>query len=118
MSAQEAARSAATTLEQAERNLQRMKTLRASGMTSLQALDDAELKVESTRSELSAAKARVVSAQQQIQRTVVRAPFDGVVSDRKVSAGDTASIGKELLKVIDPASMRFSGPFPLTVLHR
>ncbi|GGX38725.1 efflux RND transporter periplasmic adaptor subunit [Undibacterium squillarum] len=109
MSAQEAARSAATTLEQAERNLQRMKTLRASGMTSLQALDDAELKVESTRSELSAAKARVVSAQQQIQRTVVRAPFDGVVSDRKVSAGDTASIGKELLKVIDPASMRFSG---------
>jgi membrane fusion protein (multidrug efflux system) len=40
---------------------------------------------------------------------VVRAPFDGIVSDRKVSPGDTASIGKELLKVIDPASMRFEG---------
>ncbi len=39
----------------------------------------------------------------------MRAPFDGVVSDRKVSAGDTAQIGKELLKVIDPASMRFEG---------
>jgi RND family efflux transporter MFP subunit len=42
-----------------------------------------------------------------MQRTEVRAPFDGVVSDRKVSAGDTAQVGKELLKVIDPASMRF-----------
>jgi RND family efflux transporter MFP subunit len=40
---------------------------------------------------------------------VVRAPFDGIVSERKVSAGDTAAIGKELLKVIDPTSMRYEG---------
>jgi multidrug efflux pump subunit AcrA (membrane-fusion protein) len=39
----------------------------------------------------------------------VRAPFDGVVSDRKVSAGDTAAVGKELVKVIDPNSLRFEG---------
>ena len=50
-----------------------------------------------------------VTARQQLQRTEVRAPFDGIVSDRKVSAGDTAQIGKELLKVIDPRSMRFEG---------
>jgi RND family efflux transporter MFP subunit len=50
-----------------------------------------------------------VQARQQLQRTEARAPFDGIVSDRKVSAGDTAQIGKELLKVIDPASMRFEG---------
>jgi membrane fusion protein (multidrug efflux system) len=50
-----------------------------------------------------------VAARQQVGRTVVRAPFDGIVSDRKVSAGDTAAIGKELLKVIDPTSMRFEG---------
>jgi len=34
---------------------------------------------------------------------------DGIVSDRKVSAGDTAQIGKELVKVIDPRSLRFEG---------
>jgi multidrug resistance efflux pump len=50
-----------------------------------------------------------VQARQQLQRTEVRAPFDGVVSERKVSAGDTAQIGKELVKVIDPTSMRFEG---------
>ncbi|MBI3713910.1 MAG: efflux RND transporter periplasmic adaptor subunit [Burkholderiales bacterium] len=108
-SANDAARNAALALEQAERNLQRLKTLRASGMTSMQALDDAEVRRNAAQSEVSAAKARAVQAQQQLQRTVVRAPFDGVISERKVSAGDTASAGKELVKVIDPSSMRFVG---------
>jgi RND family efflux transporter MFP subunit len=108
-SAQANVRNATQALDQAERNLQRLKTLRASGMTSLQALDDAEVRRNGAQSELSASNAREVLAQQQLERTVVRAPFDGVVSDRKASAGDTASIGKELLKVIDPASMRFAG---------
>ncbi len=108
-SAEDNARNAVQSLDQAERNLQRLKTLRASGMTSLQALDDAEVRRNSAQSELSASKARAALAHQQLERTVVRAPFDGVVSDRKASAGDTASIGKELLKVIDPTSMRFAG---------
>ena len=108
-SAQDNARNATQSLDQAERNLQRLKTLRASGMTSLQALDDAEVRRNGAQSELSASNARAAVARQQLERTIVRAPFDGVVSDRKVSAGDTASIGKELLKVIDPTSMRFAG---------
>ncbi len=102
-------RNATQAVDQAERNLQRLKTLRASGMTSLQALDEAEVRRNASQSELSASNARAVQARQQLERTSVRAPFDGVVSDRKVSAGDTASIGKELLKVIDPNSMRFAG---------
>jgi RND family efflux transporter MFP subunit len=108
-SAEDNARNATQSLDQAERNLQRLKTLRASGMTSLQALDDAEVRRNGATSELSASNARAVLARQQLERTMVRAPFDGVVSERKVSAGDTASIGKELLKVIDPTSMRFAG---------
>lgn len=108
-SAEANARNATQALDQAERNLVRLKTLRASGMTSLQALDDAEVRRNAAQSELSASNARAVVARQQLERTLVRAPFDGVVSDRKASAGDTASIGKELLKVIDPGSMRFAG---------
>ena len=108
-SAEDNTRGAALALDQAERTLQRLKTLRVSGMTSAQALDDAEVRRNSAQSELSASKARASQARQQLQRTLVRAPFDGVVSDRKVSNGDTASAGKELLKVIDPTSMRFEG---------
>ena len=106
-SAEAASRAAALAYEQAGRQMERMKTLRTSGMTSAQALEDAEIRRNATQSEVEAAKARAVLARQQLQRTEIRAPFDGVVSDRKVSAGDTAQIGKELVKVIDPASMRF-----------
>jgi membrane fusion protein, multidrug efflux system len=106
-SADATSRSAGLALEQSQRQLERMETLRKSGMTSAQALDDAEGKRNSAQSDLEAAKARVILARQQLQRTEVRAPFDGVVTERKVSPGDTAQIGKELLKVIDPNSMRF-----------
>jgi RND family efflux transporter MFP subunit len=108
-SAEEAVRAVAQGFEQAERQVQRQKTLQAQGMTSMQALEDAEVRRNNAQSELVAAKARVVSARQMLHRTEVRAPFDGVVSDRKVSAGDTAQTGKELVKVIDPRSMRFEG---------
>ncbi len=108
-SAEAAARAAAQSLDQAARQFERLKTLRQSGMTSMQSLDDAENRRNTAQSEVEAAKARVVSARQQLTRTEVRSPFDGLVSDRKVSAGDTAQIGKELMKVIDPASLRFEG---------
>jgi len=106
-SAEAASRAATLAQEQAERQFDRMKTLRGSGMASAQALDDAEGRRNAATSELEAAKARVVQARQQMGRTEVRAPFDGVVTERKVSPGDTAQLGKELLKVIDPGSMRF-----------
>ena len=109
LSAQDAERAATQAFDQAERQFQRLHTLRASGMVSAQQLEDAEIHRNTTQSDLSAAKARVVQARQQLQRTEVRAPFDGIVSERKASAGDTAQVGKELLKVIDPRSLRFEG---------
>lgn len=108
-SADESARAASQSFEQAERQFQRLKTLQAQGMSSMQAMEDAEMRRNNAQSDLVAAKARAATARQQLQRTEVRAPFDGVVSDRKVSAGDTAQVGKELVKVIDPNSMRFDG---------
>jgi len=108
-SAEASARAAAQALDQAQRQYARVKTLQAEGMSSQQALDDAEVRRNSAQSDRVAADSRAVTARQQRTRTEVRAPFDGVVSDRKVSAGDTAAIGKELLKVIDPGSMRFEG---------
>lgn len=108
-SAEEAQRAASQAFEQAERTAQRLKTLQAQGMTSTQALEDAEVRRNAAQSDLAAARTRVVAARQQLQRTLVRAPFSGVVAERRASAGDTAQIGKELMKVIDPGSMRFEG---------
>lgn len=116
-SAQESVRAIGQAFDQAERQVQRLKTLQGQGMISMQALEDAEVRRNNAQSDLVAARARVVSARQQLQRTEVRAPFDGVVSDRKVSSGDTAQTGKELLKVMDPRSMRLEGLVSADRMH-
>jgi len=116
-SAEEAVRASTQSMEQAERQFQRLKTLQAQGMSSMQALEDGEVRRNNAQSDLVAAKARVVAARQQLHRTEVRAPFDGVVSERKASAGDTAAVGKELVKVIDPRSMRFEGLVSADRMH-
>jgi RND family efflux transporter MFP subunit len=108
-SAEEALRAAQQSFEQTERVLARQRTLNQQGMISMQGLEDAEVRRNAAQSELAAAKARLVTARQQVSRTEVRAPFDGVVSERKVSVGDTVQVGRELVKVIDPSSMRFEG---------
>ena len=108
-SAEESLRAAAQSLDGAERQFQRIKSLQAQGMVSMQGLEESENKRNSAQSEFVASKARVAGAKQQLDRTEVRAPFQGVVSARKASAGDTAQIGKELIQVIDPSSMRFEG---------
>lgn len=95
--------------EQGQRQYERMVKLRDTGVVSAQQVEDVEIKRNSAQSDREAARSRVVTARQQLERTEVRAPFNGIVSDRKVSAGDTAQIGKELLKVIDPSSLRFEG---------
>jgi membrane fusion protein, multidrug efflux system len=107
--AQSSMSAASQAYEQAQRQYERMKSLRETGVVSTQQVEDVEIRRNTAQSELEAARTRMVTARQQLERTEVRAPFDGIVSDRKVSAGDTAQVGKELLKVIDPTSLRFEG---------
>lgn len=111
-SAQEAERAAQQGFDQAERQFNRLKTLSVSGAVSTQAKEDAELRRNTAQSDLAAARTRVVQDQQQLARTEVRAPFAGIVGKREVSNGDTAQIGKALLKVIDPTSIRLEGFIP------
>lgn len=108
-SAQSAARTAEQAYDQAQRQYERLVKLREGGLVSVQDVEDAEVRRNTTQSNRESSRSNLVAARQQLQRTQVRAPFDGVVSDRQVSAGDTAGVGKELLKVIDPGSLRFEG---------
>ncbi len=109
MSAQESERSASVTADQAQKQLRRMQQLNKQNLVTAEILEAAEIKANQASSDLASAKARLVEARQQLERTEVRAPFSGVISARKTSAGDTAQIGKALMVVIDPSSMRFEG---------
>ena len=109
LSAQEAERSAVVTLEQSNRQLKRMQSLSKQSLVTQEGLEAAENKANQAQSDLASARARLVEARQQMEKTDVKAPFSGVVATRKVSAGDTAQVGKGLMVLIDPASIRFEG---------
>lgn len=109
LSAQEAERSAHVAADQAAKQLKRMQQLNRQNLVTAEVLETAEIKANQTQSDLASAKARTVEARQQLERTEVRAPFDGVVAVRKVSSGDTAQVGKSLMVIINPSSMRFEG---------
>lgn len=56
--------------------------------------------------------ARLRSSQARLSKTVIRAPFDGFVGLRRINIGDYATIGQELVDVvqIDPLRVEFSVP--------
>ena len=109
LSAQEADRAASVALEQAERQYKRMQEIGKKGLIATEAVEVAQGTRNQALSERVSARARVVDAQQQLEKTEVRAPFAGVVGSRSVSAGDTAQLGMQLLSVLDVGSMRFVG---------
>ena len=56
--------------------------------------------------------ARLRSSQARLSKTVIRAPFDGFVGLRRINIGDYATIGQELVDVVqlDPLRVDFSVP--------
>ncbi len=68
--------------------------------------------LDRARAELSAARARVELAQVEIDRTRVRAPFDGVLGARKVSPGDRVTEATPLVRIDAVARLRLSFVIP------
>lgn len=67
---------------------------------------------EQQRQALAAAQARVSLARKALADTVVRAPFDGVVAERLVSAGDYVTRGTKVATVmrVDPLRIELTVP--------
>ncbi len=109
LSAQEAERAAEVALDQAERQFKRMQSMVQKGLVAVETVETAEGGRNQAQSALASARARVVESRQQLEKTEVRAPFDGVVGARTVSAGNTVQVGMQLLNVLDINTMRFEG---------
>jgi len=64
--------------------------------------------------------ARLRSSQARLSKTVIRAPFDGFVGLRRINIGDYATIGQELVDVVqlDPLRVDFSVPETLLAVVR
>ncbi len=96
---------------QAETEYKRAKQLFESKATTDQALTAAESMYNSVRAQLEQAKVMLSYA-------TLTSPIDGIVTDRRIEAGDLANPGQVLMAVYDPERMRLEVAAPMRMIER
>lgn len=113
LSARAVLRSAEATAQLARRNAERAARLRAGGAIADRDVEDAETNATTAAGTLADARARLASAEKQLSKTVLRAPFAGIVANVTVSEGDIVQSGGSLLSVLVPTSLRLEAAVPV-----
>lgn len=106
-------RTAEASLTMARRNLERSQRLHAAGAIADRDLEAARVNASAAEGAYADSRARLASANEQLSRTELRAPFSGIVSEVPVSAGDIVSPGTALVTVVDPGTMRLEATVPV-----
>ena len=83
-------------------------------LVSAENVSNAQTQVQESESQLQAAAAQMALAQLNRDRTWVRAPVDGYISNLKVHPGDYATTGQALMALIDSHSFTAYGYFEET----
>ena len=118
LSARSAVRTAESTLELARRNAERAERLEQAGAVAERDLETARLEATNAEGALADARARLTNAQEQVEDTRVRAPFDGIVSERPADAGDVVQAGAALFSIVDPSRLRLEANVPAEQIGR
>lgn len=98
-------------LNQAQTEYSRAKSLLEKQATTQQALTAAE-------SMYNAAQAQVEQVKVMLTYAQVESPIAGIVTERRIEAGDLANPGTLLLAVYDPTRMRLEAPVPVRLVDR
>ncbi len=97
--------------KQAESEYQRAKQLLASKATTDQAFTAAESAYHGARAQMERMRVMMSYAQ-------INSPIDGIVTDRRIEAGDLANPGQILLTVYDSQRMRLEAPVPVRLVDK
>ncbi len=98
-------------LNQAKTEYERAKQLFEKEATTQQALTAAESMYAGARAQVEQVKVMLTYAQ-------VESPINGIVTERRIEAGDLANPGMLLLAVYDPLRMRLEAPVPVRMVDR
>lgn len=95
--AQAGVKEAEVRVVEAEAEHTRIKEVFAKQVVSRAAYDKATAELDAAKQRLDAARARQAQAQEQLEHTVVRAPYSGIVVKRHIEVGETANSGQPLM---------------------
>lgn len=88
-------------IDLAERTLDRQRALETSGFASTQRFDEAETQLAADTAARIALEAQIDAIDLEIEKTTLRAPFDGVVARRFLDPGAVVSPGAPALRLIE-----------------
>ncbi len=117
LSAKQAQTSAGITEAQAafnnaEKDYQRFQNLFAENSASQKELDDQRARYEMAKARLEGAKQMKNEVQSQFAYVNLRAPFDGVITNKFIDAGDMANPGEPLISVEGPENFEVTASVP------
>jgi RND family efflux transporter MFP subunit len=108
-SAQSALSTAEMNLSLAQRNAERARALAEAGAIADREREQSEWNLSAAQTQLADARAQAVNTGKQLARTVIQAPFGGIVSERPVNLGDIVQVGTPLFTIVDPSSLKLEG---------
>jgi len=99
-------------LVNARAQYERTQKLVAKKFISQSALDQARAGYEAAQAQVAAAQAGVAQASATRNFSSISAPFSGLISARHAQVGEMASLGRELLTLFDPSTLRVVASIP------
>jgi RND family efflux transporter MFP subunit len=99
-------------LANAQAQYERTQKLVAKKFISQSALDQSRFNFDAAQAQVAAARAGVAQASATRNFSTIMAPFSGLISARHAQAGEMASLGRELLTLFDPSTLRIVASIP------
>jgi RND family efflux transporter MFP subunit len=96
-----------------ENEEQRFAALAKSNLAAATQLDQTRSERDVARGDLQVARSRLAQNQDQLERTVVRAPFDGMVVERLMTPGERVESGGIVVRMVDQANLEVVARAPL-----
>ena len=92
--------------KQAEEDFARVAGLYETGSASKREYDQALASKDAADARVNAARSAVATARQQVEYTLVRAPYAGIVTERHVEVGETVGVGQPLMSGLSLEALR------------
>ena len=105
--------------KEAELEFARVSDLYKKKLVSASLKDKADAGLKSAKAQLNAAKARADEASEQLDHTVIRAPFSGTVTKRHIEVGETLQAGQAIISgVAKQDALRFNVQIPQRLIEK
>ena len=114
--AQASVRETQSRFDEQQQELVRIRDIHSKGLVAKAALDVAQANFNAAKARLDQAKAAQAEASEQLEQTVVRAPYTGILQQRFVELGELAVPGKPLLRGLSLEHLRLIAQLPQSQL--